>query len=37
MMNISTDIKKCSLRILKNLAGARDDAKMEIMETGVLG
>ena len=32
----SIDIKKCSLKVLKTLAFARDDAKTEILDNGVI-
>jgi hypothetical protein len=32
----SIDIKKCSLSILKSLVLSRDDAKIELLENGVL-
>ena len=32
----SIDIKKCSLSILKSLVLSRDDAKVELLEIGVL-
>ena len=36
LKNFSIDIKKCSLKVLKTLALARDDAKSEILENGVI-
>jgi hypothetical protein len=32
----SIDIKKCSLSILKSLVLSRDDAKIELLENGIL-
>ena len=32
----SIEIKKCSLKVLKTLAVARDDAKTEILDNGVI-
>ena len=36
LKTFSIDIKKCSLKVLKTLALARDDAKSEILENGVI-
>ena len=36
LKTISIDIKKCSLKVLKTLALARDDAKSEILDNGVI-